>query len=99
MAGSGTQIYRDITKMPTSAADLLKAYHLFLAACPFRKISNLFSNKTIMNVAKNATRLHIIDFGVLYGFQWPSLIQRLWLHSLERRIITSLRPCLFHGFR
>ncbi|CAK9135631.1 unnamed protein product [Ilex paraguariensis] len=77
MVGSGTQIYRDITKMPTSAADLLKAYHLFLAACPFRKISNLFANKTIMNIAKNATRLHIIDFGILYGFQWPSLIQRL----------------------
>ncbi|CAK9133601.1 unnamed protein product [Ilex paraguariensis] len=77
MAGSGTQIYRDLITMPTSAADVLKAYHLYLAASPFRKISNLFSNKTIMNVAENATRLHIIDFGMLYGFQWPSLIQRL----------------------
>ncbi|CBI31658.3 unnamed protein product, partial [Vitis vinifera] len=26
---------------------------------------------------KKAERLHIIDFGVLYGFSWPSLLQRL----------------------
>lgn len=77
MAGSGTQIYRALISKPTSAAVVLKAYHLFLAACPFRKLSNFFSNKTIMNVSEKATRLHIIDFGIMYGFQWPSLIQRL----------------------
>ncbi|CAI0539844.1 unnamed protein product [Linum tenue] len=31
----------------------------------------------IYNLAEKATRLHIIDFGILYGFQWPCLIQRL----------------------
>lgn len=77
MAGSETQIYNTLISFPTSAADVLKAYHLFLATCPFRKMSNFFSNKTIINVAENATRLHIIDFGILYGFQWPCLIQRL----------------------
>ncbi|KAL2558184.1 Scarecrow-like protein 14 [Forsythia ovata] len=77
MAGSGTQIYKALTSLPTSAADILKAYHIYLATCPFRKISNFFANKTIMNVAKNATRLHIIDFGILYGFQWPCFLQRL----------------------
>ncbi|EXB65253.1 hypothetical protein L484_025331 [Morus notabilis] len=77
MAGSGTQVYKALIAKPTSAADVLKAYHLLLAACPFKKLSNFFSNKTIMNVAEKATRLHIIDFGILYGFQWPCLIQRL----------------------
>lgn len=77
LAGSGTRIYTGLISKPTSAACVLKAYHLYLAACPFRKISNFFSNKTIMNVAENATRLHIIDFGILYGFQWPCLIKRL----------------------
>lgn len=77
MAGSGTQIYRALITKPTSAAVVLKAYHLFLAACPFKKLSNFFSNKTIMNVSEKATRLHIIDFGIMYGFQWPCLIQRL----------------------
>lgn len=77
MAGSGTQIYKALISMPTSAADILKAYQLFLAACPFRKISNFFSNKTIWHAAEKASRLHIIDFGIMYGFQWPCLIQRL----------------------
>ncbi|XP_040993472.1 scarecrow-like protein 14 [Juglans microcarpa x Juglans regia] len=77
IAGSGTQIYTALITRPTSAADVLKAYHLFLGACPFRRLSNFFSDKTIMNLAEKATRLHIVDFGILYGFQWPGLIQRL----------------------
>ena len=77
IAGSGTQIYTALIGRLTSAADVLKAYHLFLAACPFKKLSNFFSNKIIMNLAEKATRLHIVDFGILYGFQWPCLIQRL----------------------
>lgn len=77
LAGSGTQIYNALISQRTSAADILKAYHLFLAACPFRKLSNFFSNKTIMSLAENATTLHIVDFGIMYGFQWPCLIQRL----------------------
>ncbi|KAI3973115.1 hypothetical protein MKX01_019773 [Papaver californicum] len=40
-------------------------------------ISNIFANQTIGNLAENATSLHIIDFGILYGFQWPCLIRRL----------------------
>ncbi|KAL3838405.1 hypothetical protein ACJIZ3_022996 [Penstemon smallii] len=77
MAGSGTQIYTSLINMPTSAADILKAYHIYLATCPFRKISNFFANKTIMKVSEKATSLHIIDFGIMYGFQWPCFLQRL----------------------
>ncbi|KAF9598660.1 hypothetical protein IFM89_029910 [Coptis chinensis] len=77
LAGTGSQIYSALLTKRTSAADILKAYHLYLAACPFKKLSNFFSNQTIFNVAENATRLHIVDFGIYYGFQWPCLIQRL----------------------
>ncbi|KAF3449178.1 hypothetical protein FNV43_RR09906 [Rhamnella rubrinervis] len=77
LAGIGSQIYKGLVIKRTTAADILKAYYLYLAACPFRKISNFASNRTIMNVAAKATRLHVIDFGILYGFQWPTLIQRI----------------------
>jgi hypothetical protein len=40
-------------------------------------MSNFFAEQNIMDLAENATRLHIIHFGILYGFPWPSLIQRL----------------------
>ncbi|KAK4783169.1 hypothetical protein SAY86_007543 [Trapa natans] len=77
LAGYGSQIYNTLMYKPTSAIDTLKAYQLFQTACPFRKLSNFFSNRTIMNAAEKATKLHIIDFGIGYGFQWPCLIQRL----------------------
>ncbi|KAK9061161.1 hypothetical protein SSX86_018341 [Deinandra increscens subsp. villosa] len=77
MAGSGTEIYKALLSRPTSAVDVLKAYHLYLSCCPFIKISNFLSNKTILHTAQNKKKLHIIDFGILYGFQWPCFIQRL----------------------
>ncbi|KAH0661272.1 hypothetical protein KY284_026203 [Solanum tuberosum] len=53
------------------------AYHVHLSSCPFIKVSISFANKMIFHTARNATTLHIIDFGILYGFQWPILIQHL----------------------
>ncbi|XP_076954722.1 scarecrow-like protein 30 [Bidens hawaiensis] len=77
MAGSGTEIYKALLNRHPSAKDILKAYHLFLTCCPFLKISNFLSNKTIFHAAENKKKLHIVDFGILYGFQWPCFIQRL----------------------
>jgi GRAS domain family len=77
LAGTGSQLYKQLVAKRTTATDMLKAYHLYLAACPFKKVSHFFSNQTILNVAEKASRVHIIDFGIYFGFQWPSLIQRL----------------------
>ncbi|KZV28807.1 scarecrow-like protein 33-like [Dorcoceras hygrometricum] len=77
VAGTGTERYAAISSRRISAAMILKAYKTFITACPYRKISNLFANKTIKKLATKATRIHIIDFGILYGFQWPCLIQSL----------------------
>ncbi|KAL3534070.1 hypothetical protein ACH5RR_002531 [Cinchona calisaya] len=77
IAGTGSQIYKALINKRTPASDFLKAYHLYLASCPFTKISSFASNKTIMIKSKNAMRVHVIDFGILYGFQWPTFIQRI----------------------
>lgn len=77
LAGIGSLLYKQLVAKRTTATDMLKAYHLYLAACPFKKVSHFFSNQTILNVAEKASRVHIIDFGIYFGFQWPSLIQRL----------------------
>ncbi|KAJ9684285.1 hypothetical protein PVL29_016661 [Vitis rotundifolia] len=60
-----------------SVANFLKLYHLLLAVSPFMKVTNFFSNKTIAKATEKSGKLHVIDFGILYGFAWPSLIQRL----------------------
>ncbi|KAL8146109.1 scarecrow-like protein 14 [Apium graveolens] len=80
MAGTGTQLYAALAskrKTKISATEKLKAYQAYLSACPFKKTSVLFANKMILEKASNATTLHIIDFGIQYGFQWPVLIQLL----------------------
>lgn len=79
LAGTGSQIYKGLISKRTSAADFLKAYHLYLAACPFRKMTSFVSNVTIFKSAASSMRVHVIDFGILYGFQWPTFIQRLSL--------------------
>ncbi|KAJ6832706.1 scarecrow-like protein 9 [Iris pallida] len=77
LAGTGSQVYQSLFAKRTTATDILKAYQLFLAACPFKRVSHFYSNRTILNATEKATRVHIIDFGIYYGFQWPCLIQRL----------------------
>ncbi|XP_019458161.1 PREDICTED: scarecrow-like protein 14 [Lupinus angustifolius] len=77
-AGTGTQIFVNSSSYKNfTAADFIKAYQLTISVCPFKKVSHFFANKMIMKAAENAETLHIIDFGILYGFQWPILIKFL----------------------
>ncbi|XP_057512662.1 scarecrow-like protein 14 [Actinidia eriantha] len=80
LEGAGTALYTAFASAGISAADILKGYQVFIKACPFKLLSNYFANRSIRKLTMNATRLHIIDFGILYGFQWPCLIQRLTLN-------------------
>ncbi|XVF20032.1 hypothetical protein REPUB_Repub11eG0163100 [Reevesia pubescens] len=77
--GSGTvqNFYASIASKKTTAADMLKAYKGYLCACPFKKLPIFFGNKMICRMAEKSSALHIVDFGILYGFQWPILIQLL----------------------
>ncbi|XP_021278578.1 scarecrow-like protein 30 [Herrania umbratica] len=77
LKGTGAPLYTPIPSNGTLASDILKAYILYVSACPFRRISNLFANRNIAKLAEKATTVHLIDFGISYGFQWPCLIQRL----------------------
>ncbi|RDX82070.1 Scarecrow-like protein 14, partial [Mucuna pruriens] len=77
LAGTGTQIFTALSNKRTSAADMVKAYQMYISACPFKKLAIIFANHTILHLAKEVETLHIIDFGIRYGFQWPALIYRL----------------------
>uniref|UniRef100_A0A6V7QXR6 Uncharacterized protein n=1 Tax=Ananas comosus var. bracteatus TaxID=296719 RepID=A0A6V7QXR6_ANACO len=77
LAGTGSQIYQSLVAKRTPVPDILKAYQLYMAASPFKKVSHFFSNQTILNAAEKAKTVHIIDYGIYYGFQWPCLMQRL----------------------
>ncbi|GJN36331.1 hypothetical protein PR202_gb25180 [Eleusine coracana subsp. coracana] len=76
LAGSGSQMYESLMGKRTSTRDMLKAYRLFIAACPFARVAYYFSNQTIFDVLEGQPMVHIIDFGIRFGFQWPSLFRR-----------------------
>ncbi|XP_050368383.1 scarecrow-like protein 14 [Argentina anserina] len=80
LAGTGTQLYTALCTKQVPSADFLKFYRAYIAICPFMKMLMIFANHMIFKAAEKAETLHIIDFGIRQGFQWPALI-----HSLSRR--------------
>ena len=76
IAGTGSQIYQKLLAKRRNTTDMLKAYRLFIAACPFASVAYYYSNQTIVDELVGQPTVHIIDFGIAFGFQWPSLIQR-----------------------
>lgn len=77
LCGTGNELYASLNHKRITSVEKLKAYQAYLLACPFEKLSIYLADMMIGFVASEATTLHIIDFGVLYGFQWPGLIQGL----------------------
>ncbi|XP_045826614.1 scarecrow-like protein 14 [Trifolium pratense] len=76
--GAGAQtFYSSPSTKRITAAEFLKTYQVHFISPPFNKFVYLFANKMIMKVAEKAETLHIIDFGIHYGFQCPMLIKYL----------------------
>ncbi|KAI4305071.1 hypothetical protein L6164_028460 [Bauhinia variegata] len=77
-AATGTQlVYTALMSKRFSATDILKAYHAIFSVCPFKKFAHFFTYKMILEASEEAESLHIIDFGISYGFHWPMLIKFL----------------------
>ncbi|MBA0836162.1 hypothetical protein Goarm_008397, partial [Gossypium armourianum] len=79
--GTRAPLFTQIPSNTTLATDVLKSHILYVSVCPFGRISNLFSNRNIEKLAEKATTVHVVDFGIAYGFQWPCLIHRLSTRS------------------
>ncbi|XP_071716832.1 scarecrow-like protein 33 [Rutidosis leptorrhynchoides] len=77
LSGIGPDIYREFNLNKFPAAQTLRAYHAYIMACPFHRMSNILANGSIEKISRGKDKLHIIDFGILYGFQWPCFIKNL----------------------
>ncbi|KAJ1690026.1 hypothetical protein LUZ63_014181 [Rhynchospora breviuscula] len=77
LTGTGSESYKRFVRKQFSTTDNLKVHHLYMTAAPFTGISINFVNQTILKAVNKASKLHIIDFGINFGFHWPSLIQVL----------------------
>ncbi|CAA0842853.1 Scarecrow-like protein 9 [Striga hermonthica] len=79
LAGTGGQVYKSLACNRISAPTCLKAYYTSIASFTCRKVTNLVSNKLLAARSAGSARVHVIDFGILHGFQWPTFIRRLAL--------------------
>jgi hypothetical protein len=77
LAGTGSQVYRSLTADRAPLLEFLKAYQLFMSTCCFRKVAFDFANKAIFDAAIGRSKLHIVDYGLHSGFQWPELLRLL----------------------
>ncbi|KAK0604471.1 hypothetical protein LWI29_015963 [Acer saccharum] len=68
LAGTQTPISTHLSTR-ASAADVIQAYKVYISSCPFNRMPFYMSNRTILKQSEKETRLHIIDFGIGYGFK------------------------------
>ena len=54
-------------------------YHHYYEACPYLKFAHFTANQAILEAFSGHDCLHVIDFNLMHGLQWPALIQALAL--------------------
>ncbi|XP_074304804.1 scarecrow-like protein 30 [Silene latifolia] len=75
LEGKGSEITRANENIPP--CEVLKANRAFVGSVPYKIMSYYTTNKTIASLAMESSSIHIIDFGIYYGLQWPCIIQNL----------------------
>lgn len=63
--------------LDASYSDVLQMH--FYETCPYLKFAHFTANQAILEAFATASRVHVIDFGLKQGMQWPALIQALAL--------------------
>ncbi|CAD6206452.1 unnamed protein product [Miscanthus lutarioriparius] len=57
--------------------ELTLCYKTLNDACPYSKFAHLTANQAILEATGTATKIHIVDFGIVQGIQWAALLQAL----------------------
>ncbi|KAL6222420.1 hypothetical protein ACLB2K_005812 [Fragaria x ananassa] len=61
--------------------DFTLSYKALNDACPYSKFAHLTANQAILEATERATKIHIVDFGIVQGVQWAALLQALATRS------------------
>ncbi|XP_019088575.1 PREDICTED: scarecrow-like protein 4 [Camelina sativa] len=74
----------DYSPSPTTSSsteDLILSYKTLNDACPYSKFAHLTANQAILEATEDSNKIHIVDFGIVQGIQWPALLQALATRS------------------
>lgn len=98
-------LHSRVTRTPRAISDVTSpeeftlTYKALNDACPYFKFAHLTANQAILEASETADRIHIVDFGILQGVQWASLLQALATRPAGKpnRIRISGIPALILG--
>ncbi|XP_019185417.1 PREDICTED: DELLA protein GAI-like [Ipomoea nil] len=63
--------------LESSYTDVLQMH--FYETCPYLKFAHFTANQAILEAFTDCSRVHVIDFSLKQGMQWPALMQALAL--------------------
>ncbi|XP_026383345.1 DELLA protein RGL1-like [Papaver somniferum] len=60
-----------------NSLDTIRTYQVVYQACPYLKFAHFTANQAIFEAFEGEERVHVVDFDILQGYQWPSFMQAL----------------------
>ncbi|XP_068659191.1 DELLA protein GAI-like [Aristolochia californica] len=71
------RLYPPQNSLDSSLSDMLQMH--FYETSPYLKFAHFTANQAILEAFAGKTRVHVIDFSMKQGMQWPALMQALAL--------------------
>ncbi|CAN1756972.1 SCARECROW-LIKE protein 7 [Linum perenne] len=84
------QAEKSLTMFETTSDEFTLSYKSLNDACPYSKFAHLTANQAILEATETATKIHIVDFGVVQGVQWAALLQALATRSAGKPALVRI---------
>jgi len=96
MLGTNAHLYTSLDNKTLSICTMLQVYGSIVLDVSYIKFGIQFCTTQFLDVFKGATRVHVVDYGILYGLHWPCLIKEFAMISKGPPHLQSRCTYIFH---